>query len=916
MIGVHRVFLAVVICGSAAWAQTAGDLPNVQFEKYTLSNGLQVILHVDRKLPMVHVNVWYHVGSKNERVGRSGFAHLFEHMMFEGSKNASQKYFTYAEKAGANLFEGGVNGTTDWDRTNYFITAPSANLENLLWLESDRMATLGDVINKDRFENQREVVRNERRQGLENVPYGRWVKLIPENLFPYRHPYANDVIGTHEDLQAATVEDVKEFFRTYYTPGNASLAIVGDIDVAQTKELVQKYFGGIPSGPALDRPPRWNPQLEAPKVIEVSDRVPQERTYFAWVSPGYFEPGDAELELVASILTSGLSARLTRTLVYEKRLCSDVSAMTLGFEAAGGFVCYATARPAASLAEIEAIITAEIGKLARDGPTPEELARAKAKWEFDYVTGLERIGGFGGKADRLNQYNVFLGDPNKFEADVARHRRPTAADVRDATAKWLADANRLTVRFRPEVSGKPAEVALDRASMPPLAADRPFQAPKIESARLENGIEVYAVERRDLPKVAVTLYTRAGSIDDGPERAGLASLTAGCMRMGTKTRKALDIDEAIGNLGTTVWAYAGRENSAAGFEVLKRNLRPALEIMADVAMNPAFPASEVDLQKKRRLDQLSQESKDPYGIGFRVAPMLAFGAAHPYGTPGSGLPETIAKLTREDLERFHQTYWKPGSSALVFVGDISIAEAAALAKEHFGNWAGGARAERKIPAPDRSSAGKVFLIDRQDAAQTMIIQMLPAPQRKSGDYYALKLADAVWGGAATARLGENLREQKGYSYGVFSTPVLLSAAGTWRAFGTVQSDKTKESVVEFLKELDDFAGVKPVTEDELAKAKANRIRGYAQQFEAVGRVNDEMGSLWTLQLPMSEMAREPEELAKTSLEAVRAVAEKYAAAKSSTLLLVGDLSKIEPGVRQVVKGQIVVLDVEGKPIRK
>ncbi|HZD54129.1 MAG TPA: insulinase family protein, partial [Woeseiaceae bacterium] len=489
-----------------------------------------MILHIDRKLPMVHVNLWYHVGSKNERVGRSGFAHLFEHIMFEGSKNAKQKYFVYAERDGARLFQGGVNGTTSWDRTNYFITVPSANLENVLWLESDRLATLADAIDKERFENQRDVVRNERRQGLENQPYGRWDKLIFENLFPYRHPYANDVIGTHEDLLAATVDDVKDFFRRYYTPNNASLAIVGDLDVAQTKKLVEKYFGNIPPGPALDRPPKSLPALSGPKSIAVRDRVPQERTYFAWLSPAFFDPGDAELDLVSSILTGGLSARLSRTLVYEKRLCSNVNAFQLSLEQASVFILSVTARPGASMPDIERIVTDEIAKLARDGPTQQELDRAKTKWEYEYISGLERIGGFDGKADRLNQYNVFLGDPGKFEADVARHRKPAAADIRAVVAKWLDTPKKLAVRFRPEPSERALDIALDRSKEPPLGTDRPFHAPEVSSSKLPNGMEVFVVERHDLPKVAVRLYTRAGSADDTAAQAGLATLTASTLR--------------------------------------------------------------------------------------------------------------------------------------------------------------------------------------------------------------------------------------------------------------------------------------------------------------------------------------------------------------------------------------------------
>jgi zinc protease len=855
------------------------------------------------------------VGSKNERIGRSGFAHLFEHMMFEGSKNASQKYFTYAEKAGANLFEGGVNGTTDWDRTNYFITVPSANLEHVLWLESDRVATLADAVTKERFENQREVVRNERRQGLENQPYGRWLKLVCENLYPHRHPYANDVIGTHEDLVAATVDDVKDFFRTFYTTNNLSLALSGDFDPAEARRLVEKYFGNIPAGPALDRPPRWIPVLDGERIIEVRDRVPQERTYFAWHSPAYFDPGDAELDLASIILTDGLSSRLNKVLVYEKRLCTGVSSSQVSREAASFFLVDATARPGAALAEIEPIVTAEIARLARDGPTLAELNRAKAKWDFGFISGLERIGGFGGKADVLNQYNTYLGDPNRFEADLARHRNPTVADVRDVIARWLNTRNRLLVRFRPEISGRETQAALDRAQAPPLGADRPFQAPQVRTGRLDNGLEVLLIERRDLPKVSVQLVTRSGAADDPPAKTGLAGLTVQTMRMGTKTRKTLEIEEAMGELGSAVWGGFSREYSNAGFDVLKRNLSPAMAILADVVRNPVFPDSEVDLQKKRRLDALSQQSQNPEGVAARVAPMLAFGRDHPYGTPDQGLPGTIEKLTREDLVQFHARYWRPGSSALIFAGDLSLEEAMALAKDAFGTWTGGVRPPASIPKPQPVGPGKVFLIDRQDAAQTMIVQLVAAPPRKSDEYFPLRLADTVWGGAFGSRLMLNLREEKGYTYGVTSSLSLYSAAGVWGAGGTVQTDKTKESVIEFLKELNFLAGEKPVTAEELASAKANRIRGYAQQFETLDRVAGQVADLWVLGLPLSDLQREPAELERATLSAVNAVAKKYAVPAGSMLLLVGDASKITAAVREVVKGEIVVLDVEGNPLR-
>jgi zinc protease len=895
---------------------SGASAPKIAFEKYVLSNGLQVMLHVDRKLPIVHVNEWFHVGSKNERIGRSGFAHLFEHMMFQGSKNADKDYFKFVERAGANLFEGGVNGTTNWDRTNYFATVPSANLENLLWLESDRLATLTDALTKEKLDNQRDVVKNERRQGLENQPYGRAFKLMFENLYPHRHPYSNDVIGSHEDLTAASADDVKDFFKTYYTPNNLSLVIAGDFDPAEAKRLVEKYFGPIPAGPALDQPPKWIPTLDGERVIEVKERAPQERVYFTWPTPAYFDQGDAELELASTILTDGLSSRLNKALVYDKQVCSDVVSLQFSRELGSNFIIWATARPGSPLSEAERIVTDEIARLAKDGPTAAELNRAKTKWEFGYITGLERIGGFGGKADLLNQYNTFFGDPNKFEADLARHRDATIDGVRAAVAKNLDTRSRLVVRFHPETSGRESQAALDRSKEPPLGADRPFNAPEVKTAKLENGMDILVVERNDLPKVVATLATRAGSVADPAGKDGLADMTNAAMKRGTKTRTALEIADGLGDLGAAIGGGTGRENSTLSVETLKRNLAPALAILADVAQNPAFPDAEVERERKQRLDALSQESQDANAIAARVGPMLAFGATHPYGRPLRGLPATIQQITRDDLARFHATYWKPASSALIFAGDITLKEAAELARQNFGAWSGGAAPATEIPAPHPTGQGKIYLIDRQDAAQTVVAQMLPGPPRVSNDYYSLNLADAVWGGGFGTRLNLNLREDKGYSYGVFSFPILYSKAGVWSAQGGVQTDKTKESVVEFIKELKFIAGEKPITDEELAMAKANRVRGYAQQFESLNRIAGQIVSLWIQGLPMTELQRETTELDKTTLEAVNSTARKYAAPAASSLLLVGDLSKIEQGVRQLNLGEIVILDAEGKPVKR
>lgn len=901
-----------------AFGQTdsQNSVPKIEFEKYTLSNGLDVILHVDRKLPIVHVNQWFHVGSANERPGKSGFAHLFEHMMFQGSKNASRDYLEYVEAAGANLFEGGVNGTTNQDRTNYFATVPSGNLENLLWVEADRLATLPEALTKENLDNQRAVVKNERRQGLENQPYGRWYKLVTENLFPSGHPYSTDVIGSHEDLTGASEDDVREFFRTFYNPNNLSLVISGDIDIAETKKMVEKYFGTIPAGPTLARPVKSFPKLDSEKIVEVSDRVPQARTYFAWTAPAYFDAGDAELELVGTILTDGLSARLNKALIYERQLASNVVAFGGGQPLGGAFLMWATARPGVDVREIESIIDAEIARLAKDGPTSEELNRAKTKWEFNFVAGLERIGGFGGKSDLLNQYNTFLGDPGKFVDDLARHRNVSIDSVKTAVNSYLNTKNRLLVRFSPTKAGPPSNVALDRSKEPPLGSEKTFNAPEVKTAKLENGLDIFVVERSELPKVAVGLVTRAGSVADSAGKAGISALTSRVMRRGTKSRNALQVDETLGNLGTQINAGVSKEASNMNLEVLKRNVGASLEVLSDVVLNPSFAVDEFDREKKLALDNLEQTASNPNAVANRVASILAFGAEHPYGKPTAGLPSTVKEITREDLVNFHKNYWKPASSALVFVGDVTLAEAVDLARKYFGTWSGGSAPTVSIPAAKPLGPGKVYLINRQDAAQTVVNHILHAPQRKSNDYYSLTLANAVYGGGFGTRLNLNLREDKGYSYGVFAFPVQYSKAGTWIASGGVQTDKTKESVVEFMKELKNIAGEKPISDKELQTARLAKIRGYAQQFESYGRIVGQIASLWQEGLPLAELQNEPNELSKISLGAVNSTAAKYAAPAGTSLLLVGDLAKIEAGIRELNLGQIVVLDIEGNPVVK
>jgi zinc protease len=909
-------FAAALAFGSAAASTAApapaADVPQLEFEQYTLPNGLHVILHVDRKLPIVNVNQWFHVGSKNEKPGRTGFAHLFEHLMFQGSVNASEEYFAFVEKAGANLREGGVNGTTNTDRTNFFATVPSANLEHLLWIESDRLATLAEAIDQKKLDNQREVVKNERRQSLENQPYGRWYELTAQNLFPAGHPYSWSVIGSMEDLNAASLPDVQEFFRTYYAPNNLSLVVAGDFDPAEAKRLIEKYFGPIPPGPPLARPKRMPVELVAEKVIEVADRVPQERAYLVWPSPEIYADGDAALDLASRVLTDGLSSRLTKALVYDRQLASDATSFQYSQELAGIFAVIATARPGVPLADVERVVGEEIARLAKQGPTAAELARAKTKQEFQFLSGLEQIGGFGGKADVLNQYKTFLGDPDRIGWDLERYRKLTAADVQRAVATYLDTPKRLVLRFRPEISGRPAESALDRAAMPPYGADRRFVAPEVKQATLPNGLELFVVERADLPKVAAQLVTRAGAVADPPGQAGLATLTAATLDLGTATRAALALEEELGDLGTELQAFAGREATYLGFQVLARNLDATLAVVADVVRNPSFPAEEVERERKRQLDTLAQQEKNGAAVAARVRMRLAFGAEHPYGRPALGLPASVAALGRDDVAAFHAARFRPGSTALVLVGALTLDEAKALAEKHFGGWTGGAAAAIAIPAPQPAPVGKIYLVDRQDAAQSVLSQYLPVPGRGGDDFDSLQMADEIWGASAGSRLNTKLRQEKGYAYGAFSNLVQYRDGGLWWGGGGVQTDKTKESVAELLSELAGLHGARPMAETEYAESRSRRVRGYAQRFESFSRVADEVVALWVAGQPQSELQGQVDRIAALDRATAQAAAGKWAKPEAAAIVVVGDRAKVEAGLREV--GEVVLVDSTGERV--
>lgn len=914
--------VAAVVCAALVTATglaiapppaTAQSVPELKLEKYTLPNGLQVILHEDHKLPVVNVNLWYHVGSKNEEAGRTGFAHLFEHMMFQGSKHVDGEYLTMVERAGANLREGGVNGTTNNDRTNYFETVPSESLEYALWLESDRMGFLLDKLTPESFENQQNVVKNEKRQG-ENAPYGRWYDVLNESMFPAGHPYSWPVIGSMDDLTAATVDDVKQFFRTYYTPNNATLTLVGDFQPAKAKALIEKYFGPIAPGPALERPKLWTPSLNGEKRVVVADRVPLQRLSIAYPGVAYFQPGEADLDIASQVLAGGKNSRLYKALVYDRQLAANVNVYNITFEIAGMVVVDVIARPGSSLDEIESIVDAEIAKFAKDGPTAEEVAAAKIKIETQFVAGLEQIGGFGGKADIINRYNTFLGSPDFLAKDVERYRAASPTSVRDTTNRVMNTKNRLILTVTPETSGRPETAEFDRTKVPAFGKRDPFQPSAPTTRTLANGLQVMVVERHDIPTVSAQFVTKSGSVADPVDKSGTAFLTAAMLDEGTTTRSALDISNELDKLGATLGTNAGTESSVVTAQVLSRNIKPLMTILADVVLHPAFPAADLERQRKQRLDAIAQAMEDPGALAANTFPKLVYGEAHPYGRQVGGDAASVAAIKDTDLKAFHETRYKPNNSALILVGDITIDQATKLAEEFFGSWAKGTVPAVQIPAPKTPTENVVYLIDRQDAPQSQIRIGSLGINRTSPDYYGVDLMNTILGGYFSGRLNLNLREDKGYSYGAFSGFNERSTYGHWSASAGVQTNTTKESLVEFERELRGIAGERPITAQELADAKANLVRGYAQQFETNAQVAGEISTLFVYGLPLDSLGKYESAIDALTPEQVAAMAKKYVDASKTVILVVGDRSKIEEGVRSLNLGKVVVLDASGKPI--
>ncbi|WP_449427229.1 M16 family metallopeptidase [Rhodanobacter umsongensis] len=930
---------------AAASGQTvSSQIPDIAYTRFTLPNGLTVVVHEDHKAPVVAVSIWYHIGSADEPKGKTGFAHLFEHLMFSGSENHKGTYFAPFEKAGAT----DMNGTTWFDRTNYFETVPTTALDMALWMESDRMGHLLGAIGQKELDTQRGVVQNEKRQG-ENRPYGRVDENILAKTYPANHPYQHDTIGSMADLNAASLDDVKSWFHSNYGAANTTLVLAGDITVAQAREKAAKYFGDIPAGPAVARQQPWiTPLAKSTRGVQ-HDHVSQPRIIRTWVVPQLGTDDAIQLDLASTALGGGKTSRLYQRLVYQDKLVDDVSAGISPFALASQFQIQADVKQGVDPAKVEAVVNEELKQFLAHGPTQDELDRAKVANRAGFVRGLEKVGGFGGKAVILAEGQVYRGDPGAYKKDLARSEAASIASVKAASDKWLSKGDYLLTvlpadkGFDPaaedakavalgDASGRPlpklpakhaysvTKSDLDRAAGVPQVTEFPaLSFPALERGKLKNGIEVILAERHTIPATQVQLLFDAGYAADQGRKLGTASFTSSLMNESTRDLDSVEVAKRRQRLGAITNVGCGLDSCVASLDALNDQLQPSLTLFADIVRNPAFKPADIDRVRGQWLAGIAQEKTQPTGLALRTLPPLLYGGHHAYGIPftGSGTESEIQALTDADLVAFQHDWLRPDNVKILVAGDTTLAQIIPQLDAVFGDWKAPATAvpKKNIAKVAAQPKPRVFLINRADAPQSLILAGLLAPSTRADNNLAIQAANGAFGGTFTSRLNMNLREDKRWAYGANS--MLMDAQGQrpFLFFAPVQTDKTAESAAEVLKEARAVIGDKPLTAAEIAKVKDQRVRALPGSYETTSAVLGAISGIVQYDRPDDYVQTLKSQLEAVSPAAAEAAIKEIVQPTAMTWVIVGDLGKIEAPVRALNLGEVQVIDADGQPVK-
>lgn len=885
------------------------DQIDIKYERFVLPNGLTLLVHEDHKAPIVAVNVWYHVGSKNEKPGKSGFAHLFEHLMFNGSENFNDDYFQALERIGGT----DLNGTTNSDRTNYFQNVPVSALDQVLFLESDRMGHLLGAIDQEKLDEQRGVVQNEKRQG-ENQPYGKQWDLLTKAMYPKGHPYSWTVIGEMEDLNAASLEDVQEWFKSYYGAANAVVAVAGDINPQEVYQKVLNYFGDIPSGPTVARQEVNIPVHNGDTYQVYEDRVPEARILFAWNTPQFGAEEDIHFDLISSILTTGKNSRLYKRLVYDDQIASSVVSFQASSEIASNFITWANVKPGEDVAKVRAIMEEEIKRLVNEGPTDAELKRVKAAYFSSFIKGLERIGGFGGVSDILASNETYFEDASYYKKVLQYVEDATVSDVQATAKKWLSKGKHV-ILAKPFPDYEVINSTVDRSKLPELSAPKSSKFPTLERAKLSNGLNVVLAKRVGVPTVVMNLMFDAGYKTDYLSSPGTAELAMDLLDEGTKDMNSLQINERLQLLGASLSTFSSQDNSNVYLNTLKPSLSASIDLFADVVLNPAFPEKEFERLKSEQINSIKQEKSQPITMALRVMNKYLYGEGHPYSNPytGTGYEETVEELTRADIESFYNTWIKPNNATLVVTGDVDMNELKSKLEKAFGKWKKADVPQVTFSEPKVNSKNTLYLMDRPESEQSVILAGHLTSKYGEIPQVALEQMVSILGGDFTSRINMNLREDKHWAYGAGGFVMGAKQERPFIVYAPVQTDKTAESITEVRKEISEFISTRPVTQAELDKVKTNQVLSLPGQWETNSSVNSSVVNLIKYDLPDDYYQSYDQSVRNLSLKDVQDVSKLVVKPDAVNWFMVGDRAKVADKLDKLGFDAIIEIDADGNP---
>jgi zinc protease len=920
-------FACCCASGLARAAQPEG--PNLPIEAYRLPNGLKVVLLRDPTVPRVTVCVAYHVGSKNERAGRTGFAHFFEHMMFRGTKNVPSYDIPLQEAGAVN------NAFTSEDMTVYYETVPSDYLERALYLEAERLAFLPSALDQEKFDTEREVVKNERRMRIDNVPYGLADETLLAHVFPAGHPYSWSVIGSMEDLNNSSLKDLKRFFAEFYHPANATLCLVGDFDPAQARKWIATYFGALEAGP-VPKKVEVSPSPDVAERITLVDRVQLPRVYWSWRTVPDDHPDTAALDLLSLILAGGEASRLHKRLVVESQIATDVGAASDTKEVAGQFTLEATAAPGHTVDEIELVFQDEIERAGSSAPKAEELARAQAQMEKSLYS---RMTSPLNRAVSLARGFAMYDDPNYYRREFARYFRVTPGDIQDVAKRYLGskkvvlvirpaekgETKSQAVQVGPKVSGAAETELADRTPRPgpdwskvPGPTDPgTFKPPAIVRRKLSNGIDVWIAPWHSLPIVNTHLLIGAGTSDDPEGESGLATLTATLLDKGTKDKTATELAEALALLGTSTAVRATVDHTVVSFSLVARNLAPALGLVGEMLAAPRFDPKDFDRERQLQLTELLQGPDNPGWIARRAFRAVLYGPKHPYGKPSEGYVDTVKALTADDVRAFHKAHFGANRAILVVVGDVEPDSLMKSLEATIGAWKSETSAPAAIPAPEMKSNPEVaFVVDKPGSVQSVLDIGRLWVGRDDPRYFATMLGNRILGGDFLSRLMQNLRAEHGYTYGVQSAFLYRRGGSVWAVQSSVRTDATTDALKELKGELGGVVKDRPFTPEEISVAKGAEIRAFPEAFEDPASIAGIIEEMALFALPADYLDTYLDRLSATTAEQIQKAMAEVVDPAQQNYVIVGDLKVFEPKLKPLGFREVRLLTTDGLPASK